>query len=465
MDTYLSDNQIEYVIFHLNMIFDVSPEIRSKFSFLKFENNSDKKQRIFFPLSEKEINFDIIAKESEVPVLFPILNDSDSYHIEDGSLFFHHDFLKSSFYLLSGYQELNPDHLDSMGRFPYSLSIQSKLGITGKPIVNYYFQIIAKGVEAFCKANDIRFEWLNSFDNFCFFLTHDVDKVDTFTIYEVIYKFKQALGLAKPSFSFWKSIGIALNYLFNYCNVFNPKNPQWDFPFLREVESQLKFRSAFYFLPKDQLHHDAYYSFKEKRIKKLFDFIDNEKCEIGLHGTVNSSNSVEEMRKIFALIEDHSPQAINGIRQHRLLYEIEKTPLIFDQIGFMYDTSLGFAEHVGFRNSFCLPFRLYDHKGDKMLSTWEIPLIAMDASLFYYQNYTVEQAMIAIQSLLDEIMLFNGVFTLLWHNGFFDEQLYPEIKSFYTELLALIKKKNPENMLGRDIIERMEEITKINNEI
>jgi len=464
MDSYLSNNKIEYIIFHLNMTFLITKEIRDDFLFLKEKQIPDTKgSRIIFPMSGQKLEKGKIIVENDIPVLFPVFDQKGFYHFEGNNLVFHHDLLKSSFYLLSGYQELEPEHLDSMGRFAHNLSIQSLLGLTHKPIVNYYFQVIAEGIKEYCNLNNIRYEKRNCFRNFCFFLTHDVDSVDTYTIYEVIYRFKQAFKLAKPSFPVWKSFRVAFLFLINYLNFLNRKNPHWDFPFLREVEKKNDFRSVFFFLPKNRLHHDAYYSFKEKRIKKLFDYINREACEIGLHGTVNSSESFAEMSKIYNLIEEYSPQSVYGIRQHRLLFNIKNTPGIFEQVGFLYDTSLCFAEHEGFRNSFCLPFKFYDHRNDRMLDTWEIPLVVMDATLFYYRNYSTNKAMAIIQKLLKEVMKFNGVFTLLWHNGFFDEQLYPGIKKFYLEVMEVIKEKQPENLLGHEIIGRVNDCIKPDN--
>ena len=64
------------------------------------------------------------------------------YELVDGQLVFYHDLLKSSFYLLSAYQELHNKQPDPMGRFQFQHSIQSELGFVTTPLVNYYFEVL-----------------------------------------------------------------------------------------------------------------------------------------------------------------------------------------------------------------------------------------------------------------------------------------------------------------------------------
>ena len=121
----------------------------------------------------------------------------------------------------------------------------------------------------------------------------------------------------------------------------------------------------------------------------------------------------------------------------------------------MYDTSLGYADREGFRNSYCLPFRPYNHQEDRMYDTWEIPLTVMDVTLFQYRKLKFDQALCSVRELLKEVNKFQGVFVLLWHNGQNDEFLMPGISQFYLDLLAAIAEREPENLQGPQIIERL----------
>jgi hypothetical protein len=468
MTGFLTESQIEYIFFHLNHSCTLSEELR-QWIVCDRGDRSDRGDRagqadraekehgkIIFQMSEEALSRDKISWEDQIPVLFPATSKTGFYEMQGDNLVFHHDLLKSSFYLLSGYQELQPGKLDSLGRFAYETSIQNYLDITGKPLVNYYFNIIIIGITEFCRLHKLAFSKRAAFRNFAFFPTHDVDSLDTYTLNEAGFRVKQALGLAPTRDSKARSLRIACRYLFQSLNVFNRKNPNWDFDFLRKVEEAHGYKSAFFFLPKDQLHVDAYYSFKEARVKQLFKSLIEQGCEVGIHGTVRSSTSLEALRADLNELETHMDQAVRGIRQHRLMFDRNQTHHIHQQAGLLYDSTLGFADHEGFRNSYCLPFRPYDFEADAMMNSWEIPLTLMDVTLSHYRKMSFPEALDSVRDLLEEVNKFKGVFVLLWHNGQNDEFLMPGIREFYMDLLKTIAEMEPENLLGPEIIKRLE---------
>ena len=177
-----------------------------------------------------------------------------------------------------------------------------------------------------------------------------------------------------------------------------------------------------------------------------------DKCEVGLHGTFQSTISADKMFKYFQQIKEVTKNNSPGIRQHFLRYAMPLTAIIQSKTGLLYDTTLGFPLHEGFRNSYCLPFKLYNFEKDEIINLWEIPLNVMDCTLLSFNKYTYAQAMDSVNMIIEEAQKFNGIFTLLWHNNFFDEIIYPGITDFYKDLLNNIKMKNPNCMLGNEII-------------
>jgi len=454
MNGYLTKNQIEYVSYHLNLTFELNENIRKSFHFVKGQDSSSTqiRNKIIFHLSSEEFNLDKVSWINDIPVLFPLSKSNVFYSFNNDNLIFHHDILKSCFYLLSGYQEFNSNNLDNFGRFKYQNSIQQKLGIIKKPIVNYYFSIIESAIKKFLELNDIKLKKKELFKPFAFSLTHDIDSVDYYTFNHLLYKVKETTGLVKTYYNFKTNLKHLLKAFFELLKFSGKENPAWNFDYLRTIEKQNNFRSAFYFLEKDKKHHDSNYHFSEERIKSLFDYLISENCEIGLHGTVGSATSYAKLKETLNNLNNELPKNVSGIRQHRLLYKLPITTIIQQKAGLNYDTSLSFAEHEGFRNSFCFPFKLYDFDNDEMVNIWEIPLIAMDVTLFHYRKLNVEEAFSSVKALVNEIKKFNGIFTLLWHNTFFDEDRFPGIKQFYENLLHFINSENPQNKLGLEII-------------
>ena len=455
MTGFLTKNQIDYIFFHLNHSCTLSGEVKQRFVFDKGKPASQEDGKIIFRMSDEALSRDKITWEDNIPILFPRASKPGFYEMQGNSLVFFHDLLKSSFYLLSGYQELQPETLDALGRFAYESSIQKHLGITGRPLVNYYFRILLDGISEFCNFHQIPFGERSLFKNFAFFPTHDVDSLDTYTLIEAGFRVKQALGLAASSDSKVRAWRMASRYLFQSLNPISRKNPSWDFEKLREVEAEHAYRSAFFFLPKDRLHVDAYYDFDEPRVKRLFKSLQDQGCELGIHGTVRSSTSREALSAEINKLEHAVGQSIQGVRQHRLMFDRHLTHHIHQQAGLTYDSTLGFADHEGFRNSYCLPFRPYDFTSDSMMDIWEIPLTVMDVTLFQYRKLSYPEALDVVSDLLDEVKKFRGVFVLLWHNGQNDEFLQPGMTNFYTELMEKIAHREPENLLGPAILDRM----------
>ena len=459
MTGYLSQNQIDYVLYHLSLHLtkETYTLIRSRMLFVPHEQSvpHDVEGRILFRLSSFEPAISGIFWIEGLPVLFPLGKSEAFFTMDDGTLVFHHDLLKAVFYLLSGYQEYSSREKDRLKRFPYTASIQHKLGVLKKPVVNYYFDVLIAAFERFCQRHHLRFIRAQVFDSMRVMLTHDVDRIDTYTPREWIYKAKQLAGLAPLKYSFPHHLKLFGRYSRALLSKAG-KNPHWDIYDLIREEAQYSYQSVFYFLQPGLKNQDASYSLEENRIKRLFSYIDEAGGEIGLHGTVRSYYNQRIMNQDKEALSSHSPQELIGIRQHRLLFDHPQTLKIQKSAGLKYDTTLGYAGHEGFRNSYCLPFKLFDFEKDQMIDLWEIPLVAMDGTLFIYRGLNADQAESSILSLIDEVRAFNGIFTFLWHNGFESDSPDPAIRNFYSRLLRLFYDHGARSILGKEIIRNLE---------
>lgn len=456
MKGYLNQYQIDYVLLHLKQSIVLNDDIVNQFQYLKDGDAIQENKSIIFIQSSEELDIVNVRFVDDIPILFANENSSKFYAIENNKLFFHHDLLKSSFYLLSGYQESQNQDFDSFGRYKYENSIQNKLGFAKKPVVNYYFKIIQEGLIEYFNQQSVTIKRKELFPSPVFFLTHDIDNVDFYTKDRFLYKIKEVLGLVKSQYNLGTNIKHLLITAFELLKFSSKKNPNWNFEYLIKLEKKNRIRSAFYFLPKDKKHHDSTYSFSESRIKELFSFIKTNKCEIGIHGTVNSVENLNVLENIIADLRKNASVDKLGMRQHRLLYKFPMTSINHAKAGLAYDTTLSFAEHEGFRNSYCLPFKLYDFENDRPIDVWQIPLNAMDVTMFHYRRLKKEEALNSIMELQREIEKFNGVFTLLWHNTFFDEDRYPGVTEFYENLLKYMGSTSFKSLTGLEIIAHVE---------
>jgi len=439
MEERLNKSKIEYILFHLNQHFEIS-NLKKYFWFSQFDEIV-KEPYIKFNSSNKKINK--AFRINDLPVLFPLSEVKFFYRFDkENNLIFTHDLLKTAFYLLSGYQEFMPFKGDHLGRFTYDESIQKELNIAVNPIVNEYFEIIKKAIKEFCERHnrDFKSKSFSGENDFSFLLTHDVDRVDKWTFMEVKRRLKMLIrsGFTKH----WK-------YLFEAIINFNSReNPYWNFEWMKSLEQKLGVNSIWFFLPQGHKQIDAYYSFNESRIQNLAKYFQDYGDEIALHGTFISREDFNTMQSNFEEVKKLSGKPVSASRQHWLSFKYPTTFQIIEKLGLKNDSSWGFAEHCGWRNSYCLPFRPYDLENDRIMDIWELPLNAMDVTFFQYMDLSLSEAKQAFEEMIYTCKKYNGLFVLLWHNSFFEETVYPGLVGFYKEILEMILENNPMRFNG-----------------
>ena len=458
MKEQLSESKIKYLLEHLGHHARIPEDLFSRFRF--GATPEEGLALIYFPLSDLELDLPKLIYIDQIPILYPLERKQEaSYSMQGNTLVFHHDILKSAFHLLSGYEEYQSEDADLYGRFPFTSSLQHSLGIVERPIVNYYFDIILKGLEEFCSINKISFQRDPVFNQPILMLSHDIDTINAYHFFATGHKFKMLLGLAPSHYDLLGKFKVAFTSLYHLLNPFSRKNPFWNFDFLRKTVSDRGFLSTFYFLEKDGKYPNSRYHFHKKKVRKLIRELCVSNFEVGLHGTIQSSFDQHAMDRTLKHLQAVAPEPVIGIRQHYLKYRVPTTTRIQEEAGLQYDTTLGFAEHEGFRNSYCWPFRLYDFENEKAAGIWEIPLSAMDATLLGYRKLNFYQCKESIENMVQEVEKFNGIFALLWHNTFFDEDRYPGITEFYLKLLDYLRNEGLKGITGREIIERIESHT------
>lgn len=450
MDRRISDNEIKYLLDHL-AVFYHGTRLASYLSTGEKTRATGEpgKGRIIIPLSGQALSTNKILSIDQVPVLFSCSKDEKWYTTEGKNIRFHHDILKSAFYLLSGYQEYVSKEVDEHGRYPWTASVQFRLGFTAKPLVNYYFEVIIDAYEAFCKLNSLSFERVKK-SSPVLFLSHDVDRIQKYSLRDMVFVGLQLPGIKSNTFTLAKRLK-NIREIFLGTLLFR-EDPYWNFTAMLRQEKKLDIRSSWYFLEKTRKENSRYH-FHHHKIRDLIGKISGEGHEIGIHGTLESSGEQQAMKSGISRLNDVCETPVKGIRQHYLSYTNPLTTKLQQASELDYDASLGFAEMVGFRNSFALPFRLYDFDLDCPSDIWQIPLNVMDVTLTGYMGIPLPDLWSAIGPLVDEVVRFNGVLSLLWHNCRLDEEETPGINDAYQMVLEKILDSGFVSMTGNQVIE------------
>jgi hypothetical protein len=154
--------------------------------------------------------------------------------------------------------------------------------------------------------------------------------------------------------------------------------------------------------------------------------------EIALHGIDawrDPANGREELQRIARITGNNRV----GIRSH-WLYQYEKSPQHLEEAGFIYDSSVGYNDTIGYHSGTTQVFRPF-----KAVTLFELPLHIMDTALFYagHMDLAEPQAMALVEGIIANAQRFGGVLTINWH----DRSMGPERlwDSFYKSILARLK--------------------------
>lgn len=136
--------------------------------------------------------------------------------------------------------------------------------------------------------------------------------------------------------------------------------------------------------------------------------------EIGWHpgyGTAGRPDRLEVERARFESAFGVHPDMA---RTHFLRWAEPDTPRALSEAGVRVDSTLGFAEHEGFRRATSHPFRVFDLEADSVTELWEVPLSVMDTTLTDYRG--VDDLEGAILRVFEAAKGAGGVAVVLWHN-------------------------------------------------
>jgi peptidoglycan/xylan/chitin deacetylase (PgdA/CDA1 family) len=249
-------------------------------------------------------------------------------------------------------------------------------------------------------------------------LTHDID-----CVYQSIPSkgYDVLLSLGHSNFSeAIHSIGKMRSKKLPFCN----------FSAIMDLEEKYGAKSTFFFMAEKPGEWD--YSYKIENLEPEIGDIIDRGWEVGLHGGHTAYLDVQEMREKKERLEKVTHMPVIGYRNHFLRFKIPDTWECLSNAGFKYDTTLGYADCVGFRNGMCHPFRPVNLNTNDEINILEIPLNVMDVTLDQtYMRLDELAKWEMVKMLIDRVEECHGVFTLLWHNTYMSQ----ENLAFYEKIL------------------------------
>ena len=284
-------------------------------------------------------------------------------------------------------------------------------------------------------------------------LTHDVDAVSSYSLRQSLRAIQKQLLHGDSAMEKVKAF---LRAGINLAQAGRQKDPLHFYERWLGVEKEFGSHSTFFFWPgwsnvTKHHHTDCTYElfdsvvFDNQRcnVAEMIREIDRQGWEIGLHPSWYSFDDADELKRQKEFLERALGNEVISIRQHHLHYDIRVTPAAQDEAGFIYDSTLGFNDNIGFRFGTCYPWHLYDLKAEKELQLKEIPLIVQDGAMLDQRKgmrLDEDTALQYVDRITETVEKVGGVLTLLWHP---DQIINPDWWNLYRRILKYLQQKDP----------------------
>lgn len=385
-----------------------------------------------------ECGLEATLAEPDLPVLFgkPVA-DGSFIAVHEREIRLGIDVLGSAFFMLSRYEELVSSERDNYDRFPAAASIAFKAGFLARPIVNEYVEVLWQCLRRLWHGLRRRER------SFRVLLSHDVDQpflLRRKTPLQVVRTMAgDTFSRKSPLVAFQRPVQwVASRFL-------GPQyDPAYTFSYIMGLSEKHGLRSAFYFIPSLKAGPPDYrYGINDPDIQHLLSDIHAHGHEIGYHASIATYQDAALIQQEMAMLRTASEnvgagQAAYGGRQHYLRIRVPTTLRHLASAGMAYDTTLGYADHAGFRCGTCWEYPFYDLETRRVLPIVERPLVVMECSVIddMYMGLGIgDEALRLMLRLADMCRRFRGDFTLLWHNT---RLISPEERRFFETLVEQV---------------------------
>jgi hypothetical protein len=347
----------------------------------------------------------------ELPIIYGQVGPGDEWYSQpsQGTTRLGLDILGAAFFMLSRYEEVVKPDGDEHDRFPARASLAYQEGFLGRPIVDEYVEILWSVMSRLWPGLKRKTRCYRVLP------THDLDRPFLFPSLK-----SYAHGLAShvchgnfPMTRDWLLYGVK-----------RLSGAQYD-PFIQgqysllDLSETFGLKSCLNVMGARSGKNDFGYKSSDPAIRNLISDTLQRGHEVGfhpgyetLHNEMTFQNEKDRVEKGFGV-------TLTQGRQHYLRAKFPETWRVWNNAGFAYDSSAGYADMSGFRCGVCRSYPVYDLQEGCELSLRERPLIIMDGTLkaSFNEGLNEDEGLRRCLELADICRQFKGEFVILWHNS------------------------------------------------
>jgi len=346
-----------------------------------------------------------------------------------------YDLLGLAYWMLSRREEAGRRDLDSHGRFPAEASHAFRHGYLERPIVDEWFAVLRKAMQTTWPGISLHEP------HYTLRLSHDVDTPARYGLISATHLLRNIMvdllrerrrdrhALLRAPW-LWKASATRID----------PRDPFNTFEWIMEHSEALGLRNAFYFIcGRTDRRRDGDYPPGHPAIVELMRRIHERGHEIGLHPSYHTyldpaalKAEADRLRQICEQAGIRQPRL--GVRMHYLRWQTPETPRGQELAGLVYDSTLGYAKHPGFRCGTCHEYQAFDPVRGQAMKLRLRPLIVMESTVIQgmrpRDTAAAEARLLRLQEACQRV---RGSFTLLWHNTMLE---HPQQRRVYERVLG-----------------------------
>ncbi len=381
-------------------------------------------QRHLYP--ESKVNLVKFASEY-IPFLFS--QPGDIFHYTAHHVHLRKDIIASGFYFLTCWQEyaaIKP--IDPNNFFKFQDSLQYIHGFAEMPVVDRYLEILRFALQK--QLSDYSCEHIWGKKNYALSFSHNIDYWQYWTDDQI-----NSLRKRRDKFFSYKFLQKIIR-LFIYRFGIKNFEPNVIMQKILSFEKNNNITSSCFLLAND--------SFPDKRMNYFSD-VDSQaqilrtlkNSSINLQGTKEAGYQLDFLEKEFEKMEELE---IEGFRVRYLNFNYQNLFNILEKCGFIYDSSIGFYENIGFRAGISYPFFPYNIAEDRPFEVLEIPVAITDRALYKQTNGNISRAKSKMSGMLKKAAKHKTHISIIWHNHIFDKIDYPGWSNLYWKIAKFDRK-------------------------
>jgi len=332
------------------------------------------------------------------------------------------DLPASTLFALCRVEEAQQRPLDVHSRFAANMSVACRDGFFDRPVVDEWGLAFGQAIEALVPA------WRPRPRKLRVKISHDIDEVGVRPRLRQLHRNGNGRSWVRTGwmvlpFDLRNAIKLGLEHrdpvraAAQLMRTFSPSEPSCLGLVQTVVREDLErgLDSAVYWKASGLGPFDSGYDPRVKSIRNVIHWLQEHNVENGVHPGYATFRCPERLQVELQILRSVLGEHQLGGRQHYLRW-CPETWMDWENCGLGYDSTVGYADRVGFRAGTCIPYRPWLLSQDREARLIEIPLLVMDTCLLDPMHMSSEEPITVVSRLIEKCRAVGGVFTFLCHN-------------------------------------------------